>query len=274
MSDGPGTETCPLAGRRIVVTRAAAQADDLLAQLRALGAEPLACPAIAITAPTDFAALDAALGAIADYDWVIFTSVNGVSAVLDRLAVQGRAPSALAGPRIAAIGPGTAGALAAAGLPPAFVPGRFVTEALVAEIGDVAGRRVLLPRADIARPALALGLRARGAFVDEITAYCTVPAELPTGIAAALRAGQVDAITFTSSSTVRYFLSALAPAGVTVTGLQGPERPAVVCIGPITAATARARGLPVDAVAAEYTIPGLVAALVRWFAAAPAPERI
>jgi uroporphyrinogen-III synthase len=202
---------------------------------------------------------------------VIFTSVNGVTAFLARLAATGQA---VGGVRIAAIGPATAAALTDAGLPPDFVPGTYVAEAIVTEIGDVAGQHILLPRADLARPALAAGLHARGAIVDEVTAYRTVPAPDLGQVVGLLQAGQVDAMTFTSSSTVRYFLQGVAAAGFTLADWQfGPQRPAIVCIGPITAGTARDHGLPVDVVADEYTTDGLIMALLDWFAATSAERR-
>src|SRR5690242_1891462 len=161
-------ESRPLQGKRIAVTRAAEQAAGLLAQLRALGAEPTACPAIAIVPPEDFAALDAAIGRLDQYDWLIVTSANGAHALLDRMAALGRDALDLAHLTIGAIGPATAEALAQHGLPAGFVPSAYVAESILAEIGDVASRRILLPRADIARETLAAGLRAKGARVDEI----------------------------------------------------------------------------------------------------------
>lgn len=254
----------PLRDRHILVTRAREQAGGLLAQLRALGAAPVECPAIAIAPPQDGGPLDAAVARRADYDWIVFTSVNGVAAFVERVRRAGDELSIASGQRIAAIGPATAAALAGAGLPPAFVPTAYVAEALVEQIGPVAGRRILLPRAAIARAVLAEGLRARGALVDEVAAYRIVPAPLPAAATALLRAGAVDAVTFTSSSTVRYLLTALAKAGIDLPGLRArAARPAVVCIGPITARTAQDAGLPVDAVADEYTIAGLLAALLR-----------
>ena len=271
-SPAPGSGL-PLQGRRIVVTRAGDQAGPLLARLQALGAAPLACAAIAIAPPASYAPLDAAIRAIAGYDWVIFTSVNGVAAVMARLAAAGLDPAALRDHRLAAIGPATAAALTDQGLRPAFVPDTYVAEAIVAGIGDMAGQRILLPRADIARAALGAGLRAGGALVDEVTAYRTVPGPGLAAVAGLLQAGDVDALTFTSSSTVRYFLQGLDNAGFPGDHLRaGPARPAVVCIGPITAGTAREAGLPVDAVADEYTTDGLIAALVGLFAR-QAPER-
>jgi uroporphyrinogen-III synthase len=256
----------PLHGKRIAVTRAEEQASGLIERLRALGAEPVACPAIAIVAPADFAPLDAAIARLDAYDWLIVTSANGAHALLDRMAGLGKSVTALAHLAIGAIGPATASALAQRGLHASFIPTAYVAEAILAEIGDMAGRRILLPRADIAREALAVGLREKGATVDEIAAYRTVPGPGARELADLLRAGSPDAITFTSSSTVRYLLGGLAEAG-----LARPDAcallnsAAIVCIGPITAATARDEGLRVDAVAREYTTEGLVAALVEWF---------
>lgn len=256
----------PLQGRRIVVTRAREQSDTLIERLRALGAEPIPCPAIAIAPPPDFAPLDAAIARLHEYDWLIVTSANGVRALVERMTALGRDPSMPAGLAIGAIGPATAQELAKHGLEARFVPTAYVAEAILAEIGDVAGRRILLPRADIAREALAAGLRERGAVVDEIAAYRTVPGPGAPELAGRLRAQAIDAITFTSSSTVRYLLDGLEAAGLDRADARGLlTGAAVVCIGPITAGTAREEGLRVDAVAREYTAEGLVEALVEWF---------
>src|SRR5206468_9533891 len=155
----------PLQGKRIVVTRPEEQSAGLIDRLRRLGAEPIACPAIAIVPPADFAPLDAAIARLPEYDWLIVTSANGVHALLDRIAVLGESPVALAHLTIGAIGPATAEALVKHGLSASFIPTAYVAESILAEIGDVAGQRILLPRADIAREALAVGLRARGAAV-------------------------------------------------------------------------------------------------------------
>ena len=142
-----------------------------------------------------------------------------------------------------------------------------MAEAILAEIGDVAGKCILLPRADIARATLAVGLRAIGATVDEIAAYRTVPGPGARALAGVLRAKALDAITFTSSSTVRYLLDGLEQAGISRDEARALlNATAVVCIGPITAATASEQGLRVDAVAQEYTAEGVVTALVAWFA--------
>jgi uroporphyrinogen-III synthase len=256
----------PLQGRRIIVTRPEAQAGGLAARLRELGAEPVACPAIAITPPADFAALDAAIDRLDTYDRLIVTSANGVRALLGRMAELSRDIAPLQRLSIGAIGPATARALEEYGLRAGFVPTAYVAESILDEIGDVAGQRILLPRADIAREALAVGLRAKGALVDEVAAYRTVPGDGARELAAQLQRRQIDAITFTSSSTVRYLLDGLEAAGLergAARALLG--RSAIACIGPITAATARAEGLRVDVEAREYTGDGLVAALLEWF---------
>src|SRR5690242_9622769 len=161
----------PLSGKRIAITRPAAQSRALIAQLQALGAEPLVCPAIAIAPLADYSALDAAIARLAAYDWLIVTSVNGVHTLLARMAEVGVDQGALEQLKIGAIGPATAQALGQYGLRATFMPSAYVAEAILEEIGDVAGQRILLPRADIAREQLASGLRERGAQVDEIAAY-------------------------------------------------------------------------------------------------------
>ena len=240
-----------------MVTRAAGAGEAFAARLRELGAEPLLCPLIAIAPVDDTGALDAALGGIGRFAWVVFTSGNAVEAVRERLAACG---GTLAGVRVAAVGPGTAAALAACGLTPAFVAGVHTAEALAAELPIVAGERVLIPAADIARPTLAEGLRARGALVEVVTAYRTVETAPEAGavVIAALREGSIDALTFTSPSTVRGFVALLADLDLDALA----RRPAVVCIGPVTAAAAQECGLSVDAVAREHTIAGLGGALV------------
>ena len=258
----------PLAGHRIVVTRAHEQSAPLLAELRALGAEAMECPAIAIAPPADYAPLDAALRDLPGYDWLLFTSANGVRAAFDRmleLNLGAGDPPAIqlpAGLRVGAIGPATAATLVEYGVRADFMPDTYVAEAVVAQIGDVVGQWILLPRADIARPALGDGLRAKGALVTQVDAYRTVPGAGNAQALALLATGQVDAVTFTSSSTVRFFLDMLAEAGLDrAATLSALARTHVVCIGPITAATARECGIPVAAVADEYTAAGVVTAL-------------
>lgn len=253
-------ENRPLFGKRILVTRAREQASELARRLAELGAEPIEFPTIRIAPLDDYAQLDAALAQ--KYDWVIFTSVNGVRFVWERLTALGRDARAFAGARLAAIGSATAEALAQHGLRADFVPREYVAEALAAQIGDVRGQRILLPRADIARETLAHELRARGAHVDDIAAYrtVTIAASDPRAqeIRAQLERGEIDAITFTSSSTVRGFINCQLP----IDNFQLT----IACIGPVTARTVRELGLRVDVVAEEYTIAGLVAALEKFYA--------
>jgi uroporphyrinogen III methyltransferase/synthase len=249
----------PLLGLRVLVTRTREQAGRLAEGLRALGAEPVECAVIETAPPLDWAPLDRAIGELGAYRWIAFTSANGVEAFFARLALAGRDARALAGARLAAIGPATAAALAARGLRADVVPAEFVAEALADALGDVRGARVLLARADIARPALAERLRAAGALVDEVVAYRTVR---PEGLEARLRQALAgaDVVTFTSSSTVRNLFEALGPSEAA----QALRGVAVACIGPVTAQTARELGLEPAVVAEEYTIEGLLEALVRW----------
>ncbi|MFN2563755.1 MAG: uroporphyrinogen-III synthase [Gemmatimonadaceae bacterium] len=251
-----------LAGRRIAVTRAAGQASDLLALLRARGAEPVACPTIAVEPPESLAPLDDALRALGRrYDWVTFTSANAVAALADRLAALGvQLPARL---RLAAVGVATARLLAERLRAPDFVPRVASAEALAAEIRDVAGRRVLFPRGNLASDTLARTLRARGATVDEVIAYRTVTGGGAADLARLVRAGDVDAILFMSGSSVSHFLDALRDD--TTAPTLGPGGPAVVCIGPETARAAREGGIEVSAVADESTATGVVEALEWWF---------
>lgn len=253
----------PLVGKRILITRAAEQAEGLRALLEAEGAEVTTLSAISIEPAADTAAFDRAIGRIERYHWVIFTSVNGVRAFVERLHRAEMDWRALKGVRLGAIGPATAEALRNSGVSPDFVPDEYVAEAIIAGIGDVVGQRILLPRADIAREALVVELRRLGAEVEEIAAYRTVARPLDAQTVIAALAARPAAITFTSSSTVRGFLAALHGLSL-ADALSGV---AVACIGPITAQTAREAGLVPQIVAEEYTMPGLTRAIVSYFAA-------
>lgn len=251
-----GARPLPLRGRRIVVTRAIAQAPDLAERIRAWGGEPVEFPTIEVALLADYAALDEALARAASFAWVVFTSVNGVRAAAARLGAPAAIARALGSARLAAIGPATARELEALGLAVAFMPAQFRGEQLALALPVAPGDRVVLFRADIASEDLHLGLEARGVAVTNVVAYRTVrPAARRIDLTA------VDAITFTSSSTARNFVEMLDPASRAAL-----NRPAIFCIGPVTAATARALGLPVAAVAEEYTVPGLVSAICNYYA--------
>ena len=254
--DLPWYEDRPLFGKRIIVTRAREQASGLVERLHELGAATVELPVIEIAEPSDGGvALRDAAGRVGGYDWVTFTSANAVTRFFAALGEVGSDTRALGGGRVAAIGPGTADALAGAGVRADLLPERFVAESLLEAFPDGPGR-VLLPRAAVARDALPVGLTERGWTVDVVEAYRTVVGQPPGEALAA--AATASAVTFTSSSTVTNFLA--VAGGV-------PLPPVVACIGPITAETARAAGLNVDVVATEHTVEGLVQSLVETFAA-------
>jgi uroporphyrinogen-III synthase len=240
-----------LTGRRVVVTRPQDQSQELCDRLQALGAEPIIFPVIAIVPPEPGGPVDDAIARLDSYDWIIFTSVNGVKHFWTRL-LEHPTQRSISGPKIAAIGPATAQALRQHGISVHLMPAEFRAEAILDEIGDVTGLHILLPRADIARPVLADGLYAMGARVDEVPTYHTVRGH-PSQAAFEALSGGVDVITFTSSSTVRNFIA--------LTDGLDYGHPIIACIGPVTAATARELGLHVDVVAEEYTIDGLLEAL-------------
>lgn len=250
------SEQRPLAGRRVVVTRPRAQATGLVEALEELGAEVLAFPTIRIVDPEDPEPLREAARHADEFDWIVFTSVNGVERFWAELRAGGRDTRALCGVSLCAIGPSTAGALELEGAKADLVPPEYVAEAVAEAMATetgLRGARVLVPRPEVARSVLPEALRALGAEVVEVTAYRTIADG--TGLAELerrLREGEVDLLTFTASSTVRFFVEMLgADVG----------RAEVAVIGPVTAATARELGLAVHVEAAEYTVPGLVAAI-------------
>lgn len=253
----------PLAAVRVIVTRPASQSAELLAKLRAAGAVPVAAPAIEILPAEDDAPLLDAVRALDDYAWVVFTSANAVHHFGQARATHETPLQA----RVAAVGAGTAAACAKDGLTVAFQPSAALGETLARELPIVDGERVLWPRGSLAPDTLADILRQRGATVDAPVAYRTVTNLDLLGIVDALRDRRIDALTFTSPSTVRHFVDGLAAAGVRLARLPESERPRIACIGPVTAATARECGLTVDALADPSSDDGLVAALVRIFSA-------
>ena len=257
-------EQRPLFGRSVVVTRAREQASGLAQELVRLGADVIQCPTVEISPLPDYAELDAAIARLSEYAWLIFTSVNGVRWFWARLEAAGKDSRALGLCRVAAIGPATAEALEARGIRPDFIPERYVAEGVVEGLlarGKVDGVRMLLPRAARAREVLPDELRKAGARVDVISAYETIPAAARKDeVLERMQAGTLDCITFGSSSTVENFLS-LIPAGT----LREHPDVRLAAIGPVTAKTLEAHGLPCHIMPEEYTIPALVQALVSHY---------
>ncbi|MHB1126278.1 MAG: uroporphyrinogen-III C-methyltransferase [Bacillota bacterium] len=259
-------EQRPLFGKRVVVTRAKGQAGSMMEKIEALGGEPWEFPAISVEDPEDYGPMDRAIANIENYNWIIFTSANGVQYFFKRLRHFNQDIRALHRAKLGAIGPRTREELERYGLVVEFVPEEYVAEAVIEGLRErnMNGARVLLPRADIARNVLPEALRIQGAQVDEVDAYRTVKGRAD---AAALREmlldGAIHAITFTSSSTARNFAE-LIPPGEIHDLLRGVT---VASIGPITSRTVRELALTVDVEAEEYTVNGLIKALVAHFAA-------
>jgi uroporphyrinogen III methyltransferase / synthase len=248
-----------LLGKRILITRPKAQSGSLAQALADLGAEPILLPAIEIVLPAQNAELDRALADMAAYQWVIFTSANGVQAVWSRMAALELDEAIFRGIKVAAIGPATAQSLQDVGVTPDFVPDEYVAEAIAAGIGEVRGQRMLLPRAAIARKALPKLLREKGALVTEIAAYQTQQLALTSDKGAGLL-HELDAITFTSPSTVAGFTRMLDGEHSEL-----PETTVIACIGPVTAQAAREAGYDPQIVAPDHTTEGLVKALVEYY---------
>jgi uroporphyrinogen-III synthase len=251
----------PLAGKRIVVTRAHRQAEGLSSLLRGYGAEVIEAPVIEIRPPDSFDALDEALNNILQYDWLILTSVNGVEALFSRLEPLGLSIDSLQHLKIAAIGPATEERVQDHGLVVDLVPPRYVAEEVVHMLRkQVKGERVLLVRAKVARDVIPEELRHAGAQVDVVEAYQTV---IPEGAKERLQEvfgdSAPDAITFTSSSTVKNFLSIVV--GTEIPAKLGKTK--FASIGPVTSETLREYALPVHVEADEFTMDGLAQALVR-----------
>ncbi|MBV9948409.1 MAG: uroporphyrinogen-III synthase [Myxococcales bacterium] len=264
-------ERRPLFGKRVLVTRAEGQASGTAALLREHGAEPRVVPTIVLGPPSDPAPLARALADLRAglYAWVAFTSANGVARTWEALTAGGGDARAFGRARLAAIGPATARALEAHGLRPDVVAQEFRGEGLAASMlaamrGPGRGElRVLLARAAKARDVLPEALREAGCLVDVVAAYETrpPPAETVDALRAELESGRLDAVTFTSSSTVEHLCDLVGPRAAELL-----SRTRVASIGPITTDTARARGIRVDVTAAEYTVPGLVEALAKSWA--------
>ncbi len=251
-----------LFGKNILVTRARRQASSLSRLLAERGAQPIELPAIDIQAVANSEELDQAISNLADYQWIIFTSVNGVAAFWQRLYNLKQDSRALSGSMIAAIGPATAQALETRGIIPDYVPVVYTGEGIIDGLKNwnIVGQRFLLPRADIADKKLAQEICRLGASVHEVAAYRTLPAtEAIIQAKQMIISGKIDVITFTSSSTVSNLVAAFGKEPLRVNSAK------VACIGLKTAGTAIKAGLNVDIVAREQTISGLVTAIEEYF---------
>ncbi len=255
----------PLEGRRIVNTRAPHQAADLDDLLVSYGAIPISYPCIDIAAPPDPAGLDRAIqdAAQGHFDWLVLTSANTVYALAARLRALGLHAGALAGIPTAAVGPATAElAREMLGVDVSLTPDEHVAEALVAALDLPPGARVFLPQSDLARPVLHGRLAAAGLEVTAVAAYHTVPGSGGDNVPALLAQGQIDAVVFTSSSTVENFMARLRAESHRAPALDGV---CIACIGPITARAAQALGLAVHVMPETYTLEGLVQKLADHF---------
>lgn len=253
--------------KRILITRPRAQADDFAEKLREAGFEPIFFPVIEIQPIENNVALARALSKLECYDWVVFTSVNAVDVVFDSLetataphsrgenSFTSRFGDSESAPRLAAIGPKTAEALQTHGLRPDFVPDEYVAESILPGLGDLVGKWVLLPRAEIARKALPEAIFEAGGIPHEIAVYKTLPAQPDPDGLEALKAG-VNIVTLTSPSTVQNFIAIARQHGLDPLSL--PRNPLFACIGPITEQAAREEGLVNLVTAKEYTTEGLI----------------
>lgn len=263
-------ERKPLFGRRIVITRPRAQAAEFAEQLEAWGAEVIPFPTIETVPIPTCAPLDDAIRRARDFDWVVFTSANGVRVFFERLQTIDADVRDWHGAHVAAIGPQTAKALQRYCLRVQMIPEEFRAEAVVAALvrAGVAGKRVLLPRAAAARDVLPVQLRHHGAVVEEVATYTTALPPVAAEVRAVLLDGGADLVTFTSSSTVQNFVAIFQDQVEQVLA-----HAAVGCIGPVTADTARGYGLRIDIQPNAYTIPAFVEAIVRYYTNPPGEDR-
>ena len=255
-------ETLSLFGKTIVVTRPLTQAEGLIQLLEEKGADPYPLPVIETVFPDDLDPLNNALDKLESYNGLIFTSVNGVRFFMKHLRLRDKDIRELKGARIYAIGPKTANELSDRSIRVNVVPEEYVAEALLDCFTreNVSGKRFLIPRASVAREILPDELRSRGAIVDVVSVYKTIQLEhTERDFLKKLKTGKIDAVTFTASSTVTHFMSIIEDISLM-------DSVTVACIGPITAKTARDKGLSVDVIAKKFTIEGLVDALESYFA--------
>jgi uroporphyrinogen III methyltransferase / synthase len=259
-------ENLPLFGKRVLVTRTRDQAGGVAALLRGRGADPVLMPTIEIHPPRDPAPMIDVVPALGSYGWVVFTSVNGVERLWTEIRRQGKDARAFGAAKIAAVGPGTSAALERVGIAADLVPKEHRGEGLAAELLAAIGEerpRVLVARAEVARDVAPDALRAAGCAVDVVAVYMTrsPPRPLLDAIAALLDAGEIDAVTFTSSSTVEHLADALEARAAELLA-----KTCVASIGPVTSETAEKRGIRVDVVAPEATVAALVGAVERHLA--------
>ena len=255
-----GGKIQPLAGKRILITRAREQVEEFSRLLEGYGAQVIAFPTIEIAPPEDWGPLDRVIEGLDTYDWIIFTSVNGVRFFTQRLKEKSMSVAVIAGKKICAIGPRTKRELENMGLPVAYIPQEYRAEAVADGLRDrgIQGNKILMPRARGARRVLPDALREAGGAVDEVEAYRVVmPPEGKDALVGTLRKG-IDLVVFTSSSTVRNFMEILSERGL-VNGVE------VSVIGPVTGETVRRYGLKPTVMPPEYTIPALVDAIVDYF---------
>jgi uroporphyrinogen-III synthase len=238
---------------KVLITRPRAQADDFAEKLRSAGFEPIFFPVIEIQSIENNTALATALEKLNCYEWVVFTSVNAVDIVFDEYSVFLLKENT--GVKFAAIGPKTAEALRKYSIEPDFVPEEYVAEAILPGLGDLQGKWVLLPRAEIARQMLPEAIANAGGIAHEIIVYQTLPAQVDEDGLSALKSS-VDVITFTSASTVENFVAVTRQHNLDPLNL--PNNPLVACIGPITEQTAKEAGFQNLVVAKEYTTDGLI----------------
>ncbi|MGA9049745.1 MAG: uroporphyrinogen-III C-methyltransferase [Dehalococcoidia bacterium] len=252
----------PLSGRRILVTRSREQAGALSKLLGQRGAVPVELPVIEIRPVTDFSTLDNAVSQLDRFQWIVFTSINGVEAFFSRLNHLGMDTRSLGGMKIAAIGPATVEALEQRGIKPEYCPAEYTSAALLTGFKKraISGQRFLLPRADIADKDLTRGIRGMGGVVQDIACYHTGPASSSGKAAEILSKGEIDMVTFASSSTVTNLVRALKGKKSLL------KKVKIACIGPVTAETAIQSGLRVDIIAPVHTIPGLVSAIEDYYA--------
>ncbi len=256
----------PLFGRRVLVTRSREQAGELVELLEALGAQAVEAPLIKVVPPEDFGPLDQACAHADEYDWIVFTSANGVNAFMDRLLSGSRDLRALAGSKVCAVGPGTAARLARFGLKVDLVPEDHRAEGVVTALkrtAPLAGVRILFPKADIAREVLPEELRRAGADVTEVVAYRTVTADSDEhlGIYRQLLDGRIDVVTFSSASAVRAFISIHGAAQA----MDLLSHTLVATIGPVTAEAAHRYGINPQIMPASSTVSALVDAIATHF---------